>query len=309
MKSMRPALRFLPFLLVSLVVGCKSSGPTVPTAPDGSYIGGRQLDSPARYIVSLSPSATEVLAINGASRLLIGRTESCNYPPFVHKIPVVMSGTKPNYERIMKLLVDESKKPVKPDLFVYDPALFSDSDVAMMAQYSRIKPFPLGGDTIDEFIKNLRDLSTYYTGETYMSDYIDKIVTARNLAQADPVTPKPKVAVILPGKGSEHMIAGKDSFYADEVRAATGDPVGPPGNKFYTLNAEALLQWNPDVVVTAGDASSFENDPRFTQLAAVKNHHIIAASEDAIERRGVRVPDVISQLHNTMAGMMHGVTK
>jgi ABC-type hemin transport system substrate-binding protein len=309
---MRPALRVIPFVLAAtalFVSGCKHNDLSAAPSGGGYAVGGKTNDSPARYIMSLSPSSTEILAINGASRFLFGRTESCNYPPFVIKVPVVMSGTKPDYEKIGKLLRTPDGKPAKPDLFVYDAGLFSDADVAMMAQHSNMKPFALGGDTLDEFMKQLRDLSQLYTGETYMSGYIDKIVSARKSAQADPVDPKPTVALILPGEGSEHMIAGKDSFYADIIRAATGEPVGPPGNKFVMLNAESLIQMNPDIVITAGDTDSFVKDSRFQGLSAVKNDRVRGANQDAVVRRGARIPDVINQFHNTFAELMQGGKK
>lgn len=302
---MRVALRTFPSIVLALllVAGCKNDPRESPTA-EGYSFGGLQLDSPARTIVSLSPSATEVLLINGASHFLVGRTASCNYPPFYYKYPVIMSGTKPDYEKIGKILMDAGAKTTKPDLFVYDPALFNDQDVAMMAQNSRIKPFALDGDSVDEFLKELTSLSGYYTAETTMSEYVDKIVTAEKEAQADPVTPKPTVALILPGEGSEHMIAGKDSFYDDEIRQATGDPVGPPGNKFVTLNAESLIQMNPDIIITAGDETSFVKDPRFQNLSAIKNGRIMVALADVAERRGARVDEFINQVHNTMAELM-----
>ena len=305
MRPMRLALRILPLAALAALslAGCKKSPPADQQMP-GVNSGGKPLASPARYIISLSPSATEVLAQNGASRFIFGRTASCNYPKFVTKYPVVMAGTKPDYEKIGKVMT-EVNHPGKPDLFVYDPSLFNSSEVAQMAQNSRIPPFALDGDSVDEFIHELTALSSYYTGETFMSAYVDNIQKARRMASADPVKPTPKVALIIPGQGSEHMIAGKDSFYADEIRAATGDPVGPPGDKFVPLNAEWLLQQNPDIIFTAGDRSSFMKDARLQGLSAIKNNRVPIADEDVAERHGARVDEFISQIHDTMAGLMH----
>src|SRR3569832_1722377 len=126
---MRPMRSDVPFTFVALVAaasvaGCGKNNPAAPPSGAGYMVGGKALTTPARYIVSLSPSATEVLAQNGASRFIVGRTASCNYPTFVRKYPVIMTGTKPDYEKVMKLLVTPEKKPVKPDLFVYDKDLF-----------------------------------------------------------------------------------------------------------------------------------------------------------------------------------------
>lgn len=285
---MRNALRVLPFLLFGfLLAGCK------PEAP--YQTGGVLLPKPARKIVSLAPGATEVLAAKGgAYNWLVGRTESDDYPKIVQRIPIV-AAPKPNWERIAHQ---------KPDLIVYDPDLVSPSDVTEMAKYSRMPPFPLGGNTIDEFIKNLMTVSTMYTGETFMSEYVDNIRAARDKALADPVKPTPTVAIIMPDKSGEHYIAGKNSFYADEVRAASGNPVGPAVTNFVPINAESLIEMNPDIIVTAGPSDPFVNDSRFKTLSAIKNKRVLQVPQDAMLRRGSRVPDVIEGLHNNFAGLM-----
>lgn len=269
------------------MAGCK------PEAP--YQYGGVELTKPARKIISLSPGISEVLASKGGGyNWLVGRTDSDNYPKIMSRVPIVAT-SKPNWERIAQK---------KADLIVYDPDLYSQSDIAEMSKYSRMPPFALGGNSIDEFTKNLMTLSTMYTGETFMSEYVDNINAARQKALADPVKPTPSVIVIMPDKSGEHYIAGKDSFYADEVRAASGNAVGPVGTKFVPVNAESIIQMNPDIIVTAGDPDPFINDSRFASLTAVKKKHWVNVQQDALLRRGSRVPDVIEGLHNNFAEMM-----
>jgi iron complex transport system substrate-binding protein len=294
MRPMRRALRILPVLLAVLVIlsGCGKN------SQDAVAVGGVKYPDGARSIVSLAPGCTEVLLSEGASNQLVGRTASCNYPEIVRKFPVVAS-IKPDWEKIAG-----AARGHIPDLIVYDPDLYKPDDVAMMKKYSRLEPFPLGGNSIDEFIANLRKLAPLYGGETTMSTYIDQIMNARAGAQADPIQPTPTVALIMPGEGSEHMIAGIDSFYADEIKAGSAKPVGPSGTNFVTLNAESLLQMNPDVIITAGDSESFTNDKRFQSLAAIKNKRILAISQDAMLRRGCRVDKVIQHIHDSVSNVM-----
>jgi ABC-type Fe3+-hydroxamate transport system substrate-binding protein len=168
-----------------------------------------------------------------------------------------------------------------------------------------MKPFALGGNTVKEFENTLYQLGKLYTGETWISEYVDKIESARQVSLGDPIQPTPTVALIMPGDNSEHMIAGTDSFYADEVRQATGKPVGPSGTKFVPLNAESLIQMNPDIILVAGDPSEFTKDSRFASLTAVKKNRVTGILQDAILRRGVRVDQVISQLHGSFGELMH----
>lgn len=289
MTPMRDALRRAPWLLLScvlLVVGCLHA--------NNANVGGKELKKPARRIISLSPGATEVLAKLGGLHYLVGRTESCNYPKYVVKVPVVAS-VKPDYEKVAKQ---------RADLIVYDPDLFNASDVEQMTRLSKMKPFALGGNTVQEFEDNLYALAKLYTGETFVSEYVDKIEAAKESSLGDPLKPTPTVALILPGEGAEHMIAGTDSFYADEIRMAAAKPVGPAGTKFVPLNAESLMKMNPDIVLVAGDPSIFSSDSRFASLPAVKKNRVTGILQDAMLRRGVRVDLVISQLHGTFGELM-----
>ena len=262
--------------------------------PNNPNVGGKELTKPARRIVSLSPGATEVLAKEGGLNFIVGRTESCNYPPYVKKIPVVAS-VKPDYEKVAKQ---------RPDLIVYDPDLFNASDVEQMTRLSRMPPFALGGNTVKEFEDNLYSLAKLYTGETFVSEYVDNIESAKEASLGDPIKPTPTVALILPGESAEHMIAGIDSFYADEIRLASAKPVGPSGTKFFPMNAESLIKMNPDIILVAGDPSIFSSDPRFASMTAIKKNRVTGILQDAILRRGARVDLVISQLHGSFAELM-----
>lgn len=256
--------------------------------------GGRLLQDPARVIISLSPGSTEIIALKGGTNFLRARTQSCNYPKFVEKLPVVAS-VKPNYEKIAEM---------HPDLVVYDPDLYNANDVAQMRNLTKREPFALGGRTIDEFIDRLYAMGKLYTGETFISDYVDDIESARRTSLADPVQPTPKVALLLPDSSGRHMIAGVNSFQADEIRAATGQPVGPKAEMFVPLNAESLIQMNPDIILTAGSPDPILDDPRFKSLTAVKKNRVRGVLQDVILRRGVRVPLVIEQLHGTFSEVM-----
>src|SRR5213594_2812128 len=58
------------------------------------------LAAPARRIVSLLPSFTEILFAIGAGDRLVGRTTWCDYPPAVLDVPSVGDGMPPNVETV-----------------------------------------------------------------------------------------------------------------------------------------------------------------------------------------------------------------
>ena len=100
------------------------------------------------------------------------------------------------------------------------------------------------------------------------------------------------------------MIAGVKSFQADVVKAATGQPVGPDAQKFVSLNAESLIAMNPDIILTAGSPDPIYDDARFKSLTAVKKNRVRGVVQDVILRRGVRVPELIENLHGTFSEVM-----
>src|SRR5213078_2889227 len=58
------------------------------------------LAAPARRIVSLLPSFTEMLFAIGAGDRLVGRTAWCDYPPAALAVPSVGDGMPPNIEAV-----------------------------------------------------------------------------------------------------------------------------------------------------------------------------------------------------------------
>lgn len=264
-------------VLAILVVGCGPHTPEGFRRPKKFYL----------KIVSLSPGATEIIFQNlqVAGQTLVGRTASCNYPAGIQSIPVVTKGVKPDNEKIAEL---------SPNLIVYDSTLYSDADVQKLKELG-IDLFALQSSSIKEFRLSLYKLGSMTRSEPNISEYVDKIDSAIGKAAGAHSGPKKTVAVIMPGEGVEHMIAGLDSFQADIVRKSGGEPVGPKG-KVVMLNPEALIHWNPDVIIVAGPVESVVKDPRLQTLKAVKGRQILGINPDIILRAGSRVDKVIDAI-------------
>src|SRR5690242_18134738 len=65
--------------------------------------GGGEAPQPGERVVSLTPSATEVVAALGATELLVGVDDFSKYPPEVDQLPKVGSFVAPNLEAIVRL--------------------------------------------------------------------------------------------------------------------------------------------------------------------------------------------------------------
>ncbi|MEZ0326122.1 MAG: ABC transporter substrate-binding protein [Fimbriimonas sp.] len=229
---------------------------------------------------------------------LVGRTAADDYPvSAVNPIEVVAS-VKPNYERLAAL---------KPDLVVYDAALFSQEDIDKVKSVTGATVFAIQANTIDDFTKEMYVLGSMVAAESNFNSYVNKIIAEVGASKSEPFSPVPKVAVILPGDSGRDYIAGTKSFVASAVEAAGGQPVGPEDTKFVAVNPESLVALNPDVIVVSGSKLNMQGvlallkNPRYQTLSAIKNNRVRAIDEDVLIRRGTRVDQLIKAMHQSIA--------
>jgi len=283
---------FLAAGLTAALVGCEATAVTVGGVPN---------KNPVRSMVSLAPSTTEIVASLNFSGALQGRTASDDFPPSVSAVPVVAS-VKPDYEKIAI---------IKPDFIVYDEDLYSPSDIEKI-KGAAPRSMGFASHTLDDFSTELYKLGAIIGAESAASTYVDKIRAARGVALADATAKKLKGALIMVGSGTEHMIAGTDSFYADMLRASGAEVVGPKASKFVPLSPENLVEGNPDVIVVGfrfnqqdkdgntaralAAANSILKDPRFKTVTAVQKRQIVPIDENTMVRRGFRVDRFIDDV-------------
>lgn len=227
---------------------------------------------------------------------LVGRTASCNFPAHVSAAKVVLNGTKPNYEQIVAL---------QPDAVLYDPALFSEVDLAKFKELG-IETFGIGEVTVDGFIRRLYEFGAKFSSEVTIMDYVGDIERAISTATAAAPKPTPKVAIVLPDPRGAHYIAGMNSFIADVVRKSGGDPVGPDSKRFELANIESLVRWNPDMIVCTPKFADLTSDPRLQGITAIAGLKagkptVAQINADLMLRQGARVDLLIKNISNFIA--------
>jgi iron complex transport system substrate-binding protein len=270
----------LTLLAVTLsAAGCQSTEPLV---------GGQPLANPVRTVVSLSPSTTEIWGRLPAK--MVGRTSSCDMPPVAMEAPIVVQGTKPDFERIAQ---------IKPDLVVYDTDLYGEADRAKINELG-IQAAPLDVATLDGLYDAILKAGAMTGGETVASTTVDSIENAVARAAAQRLTKRPKTMVLLVG-GGEYMAAGRDSFLADVLRRINADPVGPPGKAFATVSPEQLIQDNPDMILVPSDGRRVMADPRLHGLEAVRTRRVFEVTPAFLLRKGPRTKDLVESVANVMA--------
>lgn len=266
---------------LTLIAGC---------TPE-EVVGGKPRPAPVRSIVSLAPGVSDILFKIGMISLVAGRTASCDASYGLQKVPVVVRGTTPDYEAIVRL---------KPDLVVYDASLYSQAEVDQLKGLG-LRTLALDATTVDGLVDFLYEIGKATGAESTASNLADKILVARETALAQAQGRRPKVAVLLPGNG--YLAAGTGSFVADVVRSAGGEPVGPPGKMFVTVSNEQLLRAAPDVVfVPGGKGLAVLQDPQLRMLGAVKNKQVYEVDESTLTRVSTRIETIIEPMSNLLKG-------
>lgn len=285
MRSMRRALALLPFVSILLMLaGCQ---------PPPANVGGKENPNPVGTIISLSPNTTEVVMFYNFDNLkMLGRTRADNFPETVSAIPVV-ADVKPNYEAIAQL---------KPDMVIYNPDLYSDTDVAKLKELG-IRLFEFKTHSLDEYVESLQRYAAATGMETRYNDVIIKVDDARAHNQATRPA-NPLKGVVLTGSGNgDYMIAGLGTFQADVAKNAGLEVLGPNSNKFERLSVESLVAMNPDVIVTTeeGDmTNALLKDARLSSVSAIKKQYILGIKSDILLRAGARVDMLVGRLGETV---------
>ncbi len=233
MKSNSVVLFVAAVLALALVVGCGNTGPVVPSSSSGK---------PAR-IISLTPSTTEILYGVGAFDRVVAVSDYCTYPDGVSKLPRVGGWNNPNMEQIASL---------RPDLVV-----FSDAQAQFVkdkVEAAGIKTLSVPSQTLEDAYKSI-EMVGQATGEEEAARKLleqtrASVETVRLMTER---LPKRRVLCVVdrvPGTLRDLYTAGGDSFIAQLIRVAGGDPVSPPSRAGWgKIQKEAVVALDPDVVL------------------------------------------------------------
>ena len=242
-----------------------------------------------KRIISLSPSATEILYAIGAGNQVIAVDDLSNYPI---KAPITkLSAFSPNVEALLNY---------KPDLIILNADATKALEVKAALEKLKIKVF---------FERAPLDLKEAYLEITALGRTTGKISGAQNVIS----NMKSKIsAAIKKGKTSKKITffheldntlysATSDTFigkvYKDfnlinvADQAATADSAGYP-----QLQSEYVIKSNPKIIFLA-DAQYGESLETLTKragwngIAAIKNKNVVALPEDIPSRWGPRLVD------------------
>jgi ABC-type Fe3+-hydroxamate transport system substrate-binding protein len=272
--------RFLvvPLLLLALAAaGCGRDGDAGSREP-----------APARRIVSLSPTATEMLFAIGAGRQVVAVDSNSNYPKQAPRTS--LSAYQPNLEAIAGY---------KPDLVVY-----SDDPGELAAGLTRLGIPALkqpAANGLDDTYRQLEELgrATGHVAEAgklvaTMRAEIARIVAAgrpeRHLTYYHELDKNLYTATSKTFIGQLYSLLGMENI-AD---LADKDKTGYP-----QLSAEYVIKADPDLIFLADtkccgqSAKTVAARDGWDQITAVKSGGVVELDDDVASRWGPRVVDFL----------------
>lgn len=284
-------------ILSMLLAGCAPAA-TVPqafTLTDGL---GRTvtLDQPAERIVSLAPSATEILFAVGAGDQVIGRDSFSNYPESVAGLQDV-GGSMGDYSM-------ETITSLNPDLVILTEINTPEQvkaleDLGLTAYYIK-NPVQLDG--LYPILETVGQL----TGHDKEAAELVESLTVRVAAVVETIAKaqdKPLVFYELDGSdAAKPWTAGPNTFMDQLIQMAGGVNVGSAMTDAWAqISLEELLVQDPDIILLGDAAYGMTAEQVTTRagwetLSAVKNNAIFAFNDDLASRPGPRMVDGLEEL-------------
>ena len=251
-----------------------------------------------KRIISLSPSATEILYAIGSGKQVIAVDDLSNYPS---EAPMTkLSAFNPNVEALLNY---------KPDLIILNADATKALEIKAALEKLKIKVF------LESAPKTLREAYLEITAlgratgkisgaQSVVSDMKKKISTAIKAGRTS------KKISFFHELDNTLYTATSDTFIGKVYKdfnliniadpAATADSAGYP-----QLQSEYVIKANPKIVFLA-DAQYGESletltkRPGWNGIAAVKNKNVVALPEDIPSRWGPRLVDFYQFIADTI---------
>jgi iron complex transport system substrate-binding protein len=259
-----------------LVVGCSRREPQ--PEPQGQL-----------RVVSLMPSATEVVAALGATSLLVGVDEYSQYPPEVTGLPKVGSFLSPNLEQIIKL---------RPSFVLVDDV---HGRTAGALRDAKIEVVECPMHALPDVKRALVAVGDRIGKSADGKRLVDEIDRALDVAASKRPGKRPRVLAIIDREagGLGNLVAAGTGSWVDELLAVVGgeNVLTGAGMRYPKLSIEEVLRAQPDVILDLSYAARAGIEPWLgVDVPAAKQRRIVALTEPYLLAPSPRVTQALDAL-------------
>jgi len=254
------------------------------------------LAKPARRIVSLAPSATEILFAVGLDQEIVGVTSFCDYPPPAKAKPKVGSSI-PNLEAIIGL---------KPDLVLAVKSEVVRPDVLAKLEQLKVPVFVFAAKVVEDIFGHIATTGRLVGHEKQAREVVQNLRDRLNEIRRRTSTVV-KVRVFYVVNTDPLITIGAGSFIHQMLDIAGGDNIaGRLPSPYPRISIEEVLRKDPQVIIfPIGESEGIpeieqQRWRRWTSLSAVMSNRLRQVRGELVNRPGPRVIDGIEVLANAM---------
>ncbi len=278
---------------LSLLCLCASFAQAAPVTVTDDAGQTLTLQAPARRVISLAPSLTEMVFEAGGGERVVGVVEYSDFPPPALNLPRIGSNQKLDLERIAQL---------KPDLVLVWYHGNAQREVERLAAL-KIPTARFEPRSIADVPGALERIGQLLGSETTAQAAATRF-RSRHAALQQEYAGRAAVRVFYQIAHKPLLTINDQQIISDVIRLCGGVNVfGKEPALVPRLSTESVIAANPDVILTARmggggtEAVRAMNEPglagwlKFSSLTAVKNQQLWLIPGDAISRHGPRILD------------------
>lgn len=248
-------------------------------------------------IISLSPTATEMLYAVDADAQVVAVDDQSNYPADAPKTD--LSGFTPNAEAIaaknpdLVIISNDTNKITAQLTTLKIPVFLAPAATTLADTYTQLTQF----GTLTDHVAAASALITR------MQDDIGKLIKDVP-TRATPLSYYYELDPTLYSVTSRTFVG---SLFAQVGLVNIADAVAPAGNDYPQLSAEVLVKANPDLIFLADSkccqqsAQSVGARAGWSGMTAVKDGHVVSLDDDIASRWGPRVVDLLRTITDAVA--------
>ena len=243
-------------------------------------------------IVSLAPANTEILFALGLGDRIVGVTDYCDYPPEAKTKPSIGGYSTVSVENVIAQ---------KPDLIV--ASYGNGAELVDQLKKLNMTVVSLNPENVSGILNDITLVGT----ATGADDNATALVTSLNSRiqnteqNVSAATTRPKVAHII--WNDPIYVSGNGTFQDELIRMAGGTNAFADKQGWTNVGIEDFIAADPDIlIVNSGTgmggsensvAQYFENETRFANVAAIRNHRVYVIDSDVVDRAGPRIVDAL----------------
>ena len=252
-----------------------------------------ELAEPPQRVISLSPANTEIVFALGAGERLVGGTDFDDYPPEAAALPDVATFTGVLHEAVAGL---------EPDLVLAAGNNFTPADDIEYMRDFGIDVLVVYAETVGEVLADIeligRALGEDAAAEQLVAEMEGRIDEVESATAA--IGEGPRVFYQI-GSEPEIYAPAPNSFIADMVSLAGGEPITTGDPQVFSISVEQLVAQDPQVIVL-GDAAygvcpdTVAQRPGWSSMTAVREGAIRPVWDTIVTRPGPRLAEGLAAL-------------